>query len=273
MINIVMEVLHTLHMDLCGSMRVKSINGKKYILVIVDNYSRFTWVKFLRSKDETPEFVVKLLKQLQVGLNKTVRNVRTAERRCRTTEPHSCRSCSDYADLLQGSNKLDLSFLRVFGALCYPTNDSEDLGKLKAKADIGFFVGYVPNMKGYRIYNKRTRQIMETIHITFDELTGQTDPVHSSSGPAPNLLTSGPISSGLVPNPTPAAPYVPPTYKELEILFRPMFDEYFEPPTADCLVPPVPTSQVPVNPSGPSISISVVQDAPLGNHSSSSSDH
>ncbi|GJX33514.1 retrovirus-related pol polyprotein from transposon TNT 1-94 [Tanacetum coccineum] len=51
--NINMEVLHTLHMDLCGPMRVQSINGKKYILVIVDDYSRFTWVKFLRSKDET----------------------------------------------------------------------------------------------------------------------------------------------------------------------------------------------------------------------------
>ncbi|GJV35672.1 retrovirus-related pol polyprotein from transposon TNT 1-94 [Tanacetum coccineum] len=55
-----MEVLHTLHMDLCGPMRVQSIKGKKYILVIVDDYSRFTWVKFLRSKDETPEFVIQL---------------------------------------------------------------------------------------------------------------------------------------------------------------------------------------------------------------------
>ncbi|GKA56241.1 retrovirus-related pol polyprotein from transposon TNT 1-94, partial [Tanacetum coccineum] len=57
--------------------RVQSINGKKYILVIVDDYSRFTWVKFLRSKDETPVFVINLLKQLQVGLNKTVWFVRT----------------------------------------------------------------------------------------------------------------------------------------------------------------------------------------------------
>ncbi|GJX08483.1 integrase, catalytic region, zinc finger, CCHC-type containing protein [Tanacetum coccineum] len=72
-INTIMEVLHTLHMDLCGPLRVQSINGKKYILVIVDDYSRFTWVKFLRSKDETPAFVINLLKQLQVGLNKIVR--------------------------------------------------------------------------------------------------------------------------------------------------------------------------------------------------------
>ncbi|GJR91959.1 retrovirus-related pol polyprotein from transposon TNT 1-94 [Tanacetum coccineum] len=77
MVNTIMEVLHTLHMDLCGPMRVQSIKGKKYILVIADDYLRFTWVKFLRSKDETLEFVVKLLKQLQVSLNKTVRNVRT----------------------------------------------------------------------------------------------------------------------------------------------------------------------------------------------------
>ncbi|GJX25989.1 retrovirus-related pol polyprotein from transposon TNT 1-94 [Tanacetum coccineum] len=71
MINTITEVLHTLHMDLCGPLRVQSINGKKHILVIVDDYFRFTWVKFLRSKDETPIFVINLLKQLQVGLNKT----------------------------------------------------------------------------------------------------------------------------------------------------------------------------------------------------------
>ncbi|GJU01101.1 retrovirus-related pol polyprotein from transposon TNT 1-94 [Tanacetum coccineum] len=72
-----LEVLNTLHMDLCGPMQVQTINGKKYILVIVDDYSRFTWVKFLISKDETLEVVIKFLKQIQVGLNKTVRYVRT----------------------------------------------------------------------------------------------------------------------------------------------------------------------------------------------------
>ncbi|GKC00500.1 retrovirus-related pol polyprotein from transposon TNT 1-94 [Tanacetum coccineum] len=73
---------------------------------------------------------------------------------------------------------------------------------------------------------------METIHITFDELTEQTAPVHSSSGPTPNLLMPGPISSGLVPNSAPNIPYVPPTNKDLEVLFQLMFDEYFETPTA-----------------------------------------
>ncbi|GKC29452.1 retrovirus-related pol polyprotein from transposon TNT 1-94 [Tanacetum coccineum] len=65
----IQEKLYLLHMDLCRPMRIQSINGRKYILVIVDDYSRFTWVKFLRSKDEVPEFVIKFLKMIQVRLN------------------------------------------------------------------------------------------------------------------------------------------------------------------------------------------------------------
>ncbi|GJY96346.1 retrovirus-related pol polyprotein from transposon TNT 1-94 [Tanacetum coccineum] len=64
-------------MDLCGPMRVASVNGKKYILVIVDNYFRFTWVKFIASKDEAPDFIIKFLKMIQVRLNAIVRNIRT----------------------------------------------------------------------------------------------------------------------------------------------------------------------------------------------------
>ncbi|GJT94750.1 integrase, catalytic region, zinc finger, CCHC-type containing protein [Tanacetum coccineum] len=217
-----MEVLHTLHMNLCRPMRVQSINGKKYILVIIDDYSRFTWVQFLRSKDETLEFIIKFLKQIQVGLNKTVKYIRTnndtefvnqvlteyyenvsifyqksvlrtpqqngvVERQNRTLMEatqtmlifskalmllwaevvatscytqnrsliHTRHNKTPYE--LVHDKKLDLKFLSVFGALCYPTNDSEDLGKLKATTDIMIFVGYAPNRKGYRIYNKRTR--------------------------------------------------------------------------------------------------------------------
>nr|GEY65751.1 integrase, catalytic region, zinc finger, CCHC-type, peptidase aspartic, catalytic [Tanacetum cinerariifolium] len=167
-----------------------------------------------------------------------------------------------HMDLCEPLRKLDLSFLRVFGALCYPTNDSEDLGKLKAKADIDLFVCYAPNRKGYRIYNKRTRQIMETIHVTFDELTGETVPVQTSSGLAPNLLTPGPISLGLIPNHAPAIPYVPHNKKELESLFQSMFDDYFKPSTIDQQVPLAPAVHIPINPPCPLVSISVDQDAP-----------
>ncbi|GKB27668.1 retrovirus-related pol polyprotein from transposon TNT 1-94, partial [Tanacetum coccineum] len=71
------EKLYLLHMDLCGPMRIASVNGKKYIIVIVDDYSRFTWVKFLASKDEAPDFIMKFLKMIQVRLNATVKNIRT----------------------------------------------------------------------------------------------------------------------------------------------------------------------------------------------------
>nr|GEW31067.1 retrotransposon protein, putative, unclassified [Tanacetum cinerariifolium] len=71
------EKLYMLHMDLCGPMCVESVNEKKYILVIVDDYSRFTWVKFLRSKDETSDFIIKFLKMIQVRLNVLVHRIRT----------------------------------------------------------------------------------------------------------------------------------------------------------------------------------------------------
>nr|GEV62708.1 retrovirus-related Pol polyprotein from transposon TNT 1-94 [Tanacetum cinerariifolium] len=86
----------------------------------------------------------------------------------------------------------DLSFLYVFGALCYPTNDSENLGKLQPKDDIGIFIGYAPTKKAFWIYNRRTRRIVETIHVDFDELTAMTSE-QSSSGPALNEMTPATI--------------------------------------------------------------------------------
>ncbi|GKF62946.1 retrovirus-related pol polyprotein from transposon TNT 1-94 [Tanacetum coccineum] len=68
------EKLYLLHVDLCGPMCFASVNGKKYILVIVDDYTRFTWVKCLRSKDEAPGFIIKMI---QVRLKVPVRQIRT----------------------------------------------------------------------------------------------------------------------------------------------------------------------------------------------------
>nr|GFB28906.1 retrovirus-related Pol polyprotein from transposon TNT 1-94 [Tanacetum cinerariifolium] len=69
--------LQLLHMDLCGPMRVASINGKRYVLVIVDDYSRYTWTHFLRSKDETPKVLIDFLRLVQRGLHAQVRIVQT----------------------------------------------------------------------------------------------------------------------------------------------------------------------------------------------------
>nr|GFC55657.1 uncharacterized mitochondrial protein AtMg00810-like [Tanacetum cinerariifolium] len=75
-------------------------------------------------------------------------------------------------------------------------NDNENLGKLQPKADIGIFIGYAPTKKSFRIYNWRTRRIVETIHVDFDELTAMASE-QSSSGPALHDMTPGTISSGL----------------------------------------------------------------------------
>ncbi|GJZ20471.1 retrovirus-related pol polyprotein from transposon TNT 1-94 [Tanacetum coccineum] len=112
---------------------------------------------------------------------------------------------------------------------------------------------------------------METIHVQFDKLTKQLAPVQLSTGPAPTFLTPGQISSRLIPNPVPAAPYVPPTNKDLEILFQPMFDEYLEPPRVERSVSPAPAVQVPVNSTGTPSSTTIDQDAPSPSHSPSSS--
>ncbi|GKF19673.1 putative ribonuclease H-like domain-containing protein, partial [Tanacetum coccineum] len=98
----------------------------------------------------------------------------------------------------------ELSFFHVFGALCYLTNDSENLGKLQPKADIGIFIGYTPTKKAFRIYNRRTKRIIKTIHVDFDELTAMAFE-HSSSGPTLHEMTP-------------------------DILFQPLFDELLTPP-------------------------------------------
>ncbi|GKC97120.1 retrovirus-related pol polyprotein from transposon TNT 1-94, partial [Tanacetum coccineum] len=320
------EKLYLLHMDLCGPMRMASINGKMYILVIVDDYSRFTWVRFLKIKDKAPATIIKCIKNIQVRLKATVWNVRTdngtefvnqtlrewyenvgithqtsvartpqqngvVKRRNRTlveaartmlifskaplflwaeaintacyTQNRSLirlRYNKTPYELMQ-DKKPDLSFFHVFGSLCYPTNDHEDLGKFDAKADIGIFVGYAPAKKAFRIYNRRTRIITETIHVTFDELTAMASE-QFSSGPGLQYMTPATSSTGLVSNPVSQQPCIPPIRDDWDRLFQPMFDEYFNPPPiAVSPVQEAPAPRAEVLADSP-VSTSIDQDAP-----------
>nr|GFB47993.1 putative ribonuclease H-like domain-containing protein [Tanacetum cinerariifolium] len=190
--------LHLLHMDLCGPMRIASINGKRYILVIMDDYSHYTWVHFLRSKDEAPAVIITFLKRItvllqshviiirtdngtefknqvlkiyfdSVGISHQMSSVRTLQqngvvKRQNRTLVEAARTMLIFSraplflwaeaiatacftqnrsiihrrfnktqyELINGK-KPDISFLYVFGALCYPKNDREDIGKLGAK--------------------------------------------------------------------------------------------------------------------------------------------
>nr|GEU32384.1 retrovirus-related Pol polyprotein from transposon TNT 1-94 [Tanacetum cinerariifolium] len=98
-------------------------------------------------------------------------------------------------ELINGK-KPDISFLHVFGALCYPKNDCEDIGKLGAKGDIGFFIRYSVDSCAYRIYNRRTKKIMETMNVLFDELSAMAFKQRSSK-PGLQSMTSGQICSEL----------------------------------------------------------------------------
>ncbi|GJX21725.1 retrovirus-related pol polyprotein from transposon TNT 1-94 [Tanacetum coccineum] len=280
--------LELLHMDLCGPMRVASINGKKYILVIVDDYSRYTWVYFLRSKDETPEIIKKFIAQAQLNYEAKVCKIRTdngiefkntslkahyeklgimqqfsiaqtpqqngvVERRnCTLVEAartmlifsglpeflwaeavattcftqnrsniHTQYNKTPY-ELLRG-RKLNIAYFHVFGSLCYPTNDRDDLGKMKPKADIGVFIGYSKTSTGFRIYNRQTKMIMETIHVKFDELTGMASE-HDCLEPELQRFNSHNSST---------EPMNTSSKEDLDNLFRLMFEEYYEQKSSD----------------------------------------
>nr|GEV52654.1 retrovirus-related Pol polyprotein from transposon TNT 1-94 [Tanacetum cinerariifolium] len=106
---------------------------------------------------------------------------------------------------------------------------SENLGKLQPKADIGIFIGYAPTKKAFRVYNRRTRRIVETIHVDFDELTAMASE-QPSSRPTLNEMTPRTISSRLVQKYSPSTSYVPPSRNDWDLLFQPMFDELLNPP-------------------------------------------
>ncbi|GKD60898.1 retrovirus-related pol polyprotein from transposon TNT 1-94, partial [Tanacetum coccineum] len=150
--------LELLHMDLCGPMRVASINAKKYILVIIDDYSQYTWVYFLRTKDEAPNRII----------------------------------------------DFNCSIVRT--------------RKMKLKADISIFIGYSKSSRGFHMYNRRTKKIIETIHVKFDELTAMASECDNSE-PGLNFMNFQDSSkdSQSVPSKT-----------YLDNLFGPLYEEYYE---------------------------------------------
>nr|GEW73789.1 integrase, catalytic region, zinc finger, CCHC-type, peptidase aspartic, catalytic [Tanacetum cinerariifolium] len=184
--------LYLLHMDLCGPMRVQSINGKRYVLVVVDDYSRYTWVFFLHSKDEALDVIISFIKKTQVNLQLLVQRVRTDNgtefknktlakffdevkaiaTACFTQNRSIIHKRFDKTPYeLINKRKPNIKFFCVFGCRCYLLNDYDDVGKLKAKGDIGVFVGYSKESAAFRIYNKRTRKIHESVNVNFDEIS------------------------------------------------------------------------------------------------------
>ncbi|GJS63570.1 retrovirus-related pol polyprotein from transposon TNT 1-94 [Tanacetum coccineum] len=281
-------------------MRIESINGKKYILVIVDEYSRYTWNLFLRTKDETPEVLKDFLKMIQRYLQAQVITIRTDKgteflnntlhayfkeegiehqtSTPRTPEQNGVverrnRTLVEVARIMLSTSKLPLFFwaeaiatvcytqnisliihrhkkipyhiingrkaclkhLHIFGCTCYITRDGENLDKIKEKGDSCILVGYSTQSKGYRLYNKRTRLIVESIHINFDE-------INSSLGIQTH--SNEPSSSTLVSNVSPPSDINAPSLQKLEFLFSPLFKEYFTTGNQSVTEPITPTTNV-----------------------------
>nr|GEX62910.1 retrotransposon protein, putative, unclassified [Tanacetum cinerariifolium] len=249
------EKLYLLHMDLCGPMHVASVNGKKYILEngIVERRNR-TLTEVARTMLIYAKALLFLWAEAMATAYYTQNRFMIRLRHGKT--PYE----------FLHNKPLDLSFLHVFGT--YPTNDSENLGKLQTKADIGIFLGYAPTKKAFRIYNRCTRRIIETIHVDFNELTAMASK-HGSLEPALHEMTPATISSRLVPNLPPSTLFVPPSRTDYDLMFQPLFDELLTPlPIVDHPAPKV-IAQItkvvalePVALTGSPSSTTVDQDAP-----------
>ncbi|GJV32613.1 retrovirus-related pol polyprotein from transposon TNT 1-94 [Tanacetum coccineum] len=233
--------LELLHMNLCGPMRVASINGKKYILVIVDDYYRYTWVYFLRTKDEAPDMIIDFVNQVQRNLKALILTIRTdngnefknkklrvfyaklgivyktliartpqqngvVERRFRTLVKAARTT-------LVFSKAPEFMWAKAIATACFTQNRFI----MKPKADIGIFVGYSESSRRFRIYNCQTKKIMEMIHVKFDELTAMASECNNLE---PKMNYSN-FNDSLEDSQS-----VPST-SDLDNLFGPMYEEYY----------------------------------------------
>ncbi|GKA94576.1 retrovirus-related pol polyprotein from transposon TNT 1-94 [Tanacetum coccineum] len=264
------EKLYLLHMDLCGPMRVASVNGKKYNLVIVDDYSRFTWVKRLRSKDEAPDFIIKFLKMIQVRLKVPVRRIKTDNgtefvnqtlreyyEKVNISHETSVARSSQQNGVVKRRNRTLIKVARTMliyakaplffwaeavATACYTQNRS--IVRLHhGKTPYELLHDKPPDLSFsmYLVHSAIQQMIVRTwtIHVDFDELTAM-DSEHSSSGLVFHEMTPTTISSGLVSNPPPSTPFVPPSRSNWDLLFQPLFDKLLtHPPSVDHPAPEV----------------------------------
>ncbi|GJT43161.1 putative ribonuclease H-like domain-containing protein [Tanacetum coccineum] len=209
------QPLHMLHMDLFGPTFVKSLMKKMYCLVVTDDYSRFSWVFFLATKDETSGILKSFITGVENLIDQRVKVIRTpqqngvVERKNRTLIEASRTMLADsklpttfWAEAVNTAcyvqnrvlvtkphnktpyelflgRKPALGFMRPFGCPVTILNTIDHLGKFDGKADEGFFVGYSINSKAFRVFNSRTRIVEENLHVQFSKNT-------------PNITGSGP---------------------------------------------------------------------------------
>nr|GEY52278.1 hypothetical protein [Tanacetum cinerariifolium] len=159
LVNSMTKPLHTLHMDLFGPTSVISIIHKWYCLVVTDDFSRFTWTFFLRSKDETSDILKKFITEVENLKDYKVKIIRVLVNKSQNKTPY---------ELFNGRAPA-IGFLKPFGCHVMILNTLDNLGKFEAKGDEGYFIGYSMASKAFRVFNKRTRRVRENLHVEFLE--------------------------------------------------------------------------------------------------------
>ncbi|GJW45064.1 retrovirus-related pol polyprotein from transposon TNT 1-94, partial [Tanacetum coccineum] len=204
--------INLLHMDLCGLMRVASINGKKYILVIVDDYSRYTWTLFLRSKDETPEVGTEFLNKTlhaffkEEGIEHQTSTPRTPEQNGVVERRN--RTLVEAARMMLSASKLPLFFwAEAIATACYTQNRSIIIPTHEKMA--------------YHIINDRKPSIkalsfLSSLFLSFHTFLVALASDYDNSGPDPQLQ-----------NVSTSADTTVPSQQELDLLFGPLYDEFF----------------------------------------------
>nr|GEV45494.1 retrovirus-related Pol polyprotein from transposon TNT 1-94 [Tanacetum cinerariifolium] len=214
--------LYLLHMDLCGPMCVQSINGKRYVLVVVDDYSRTPQQNGVveRRNRTLVEAARTMLTFTNLPSFLWVEAIATT---CFTQNHSIIHKRFDKTPYeLINKRKLNIKFFRVFGCRCYLLNDYEDVGKLKEKGDIGVFVRYSKESAAFRIYNKQTRKIHESVNVNFDEILDMASIQFSLEPGLSNLNETRKSSNPLVSQVCEAS------MKDLEDLFHNFYVEYFD---------------------------------------------
>ncbi|GJR90085.1 retrovirus-related pol polyprotein from transposon TNT 1-94 [Tanacetum coccineum] len=207
--NSISQPLFMLHMDLFGPTYVSSLMNKKYCLFVTDDYSIFSWVFFLATKDETSGILKSFITEIENLVDKKVKVIgcdngtefknrvmtRTilADSKLPTTFWAEVVNTACYVqntvlvakphnktpyELVRGRTP-NLSFMRPFGCHVTILNTLDHLGKFDGKSDDGFFVGYSLNNKAFRVYKIRTRKVEESLHIKFLE----DKPIIAGDGP------------------------------------------------------------------------------------------
>ncbi|GJS92268.1 retrovirus-related pol polyprotein from transposon TNT 1-94 [Tanacetum coccineum] len=274
------EKLYLLHMYLCGPMRVATVNGKKYILVIVDDYSQFTWVKCLRTDNET-EFVNQTLREYyeKIGIsyetsvdlckssiNQTLHEYYGVVERRNHTLIKAAHTMLIYAKALL------FLWSEAVATACYTQNRS--ITRLRhGKTPYELLHDKLPDLSFFHVFGALCYPMKDSENLDFDELTAMASE-HSSSGPALHEITLVIISSGLVPNPPTSTPFVPPLRNDWDLLFQPRFDELLNPsssvnrPAPEVIAPIAKiVAPVPAASTGSPFSTTVDQDAPSPSNS------